>query len=85
MDTFFDLPCLNVIWRVASGSRFDYGDSRLNDLLTQINSFTMNPLLGPLVGVVGLRHVPPFRGLYRAIESNMKAFKSFLLSYVEEE
>ena len=74
-----------MIWRVASGSRFDYGDARLTELLVQINSFTMNPLLGPLVGVAGLRHVPPFRGFYKVIEAQMKAFKAFLLSYVEDE
>lgn len=85
MDTFFDFPCLNVIWRVASGSRFDYEDTKLHDLLDQINSFTMNPMLGPLVGVDHLKYLPIMRGYYKEIESQMNAFKTFLLEYVENE
>ena len=51
----------------------------------QINSFTMNPMLGPLVGVDHLKYLPIMRGYYKEIESQMNAFKAFLLEYVENE
>ena len=29
LDNFFDLPCLNVIWGLVGGSRFQYSDMQL--------------------------------------------------------
>ncbi len=33
LQDFFDLPCLNVIWRLVCGRRFDYNDERLPKLI----------------------------------------------------
>ena len=42
-------------------------------------------MLGPLVGVDHLKYLPIMRGYYKEIESQMNAFKTFLLEYVENE
>ena len=51
LDDFFDLPCLNVMWSLVSSGRFSYNDPDLQKMIRLIDSFTMDPVVGPLVGV----------------------------------
>ena len=85
IDKLFDYPCLNVIWRIASGSRFDYEDSQIANLIGHVEAFTMNPLLGPLTAVKNLKHIPPFSRYYKDIKQHMDTFKDYLMKYVSKE
>ena len=51
LDDFFDLPCLNVMWSLVASGRFSYNDPALQKMIRLIDSFTMDPVVGPLVGV----------------------------------
>ena len=50
LDDFFDLPCLNVMWSLVASGRFSYNDPALQKMIRLIDSFTMDPVVGPLVG-----------------------------------
>ena len=52
LDDFFDLPCLNVMWSLVASGRFSYDDPALKKMIRLIDSFTMDPVVGPLVGCV---------------------------------
>ena len=52
LDDFFDLPCLNVMWSLVARGRFSYNDPALKKMIRLIDSFTMDPVVGPLVGYV---------------------------------
>ena len=110
LDNFFDLPCLNVIWGLVGGSRFQYRDMQLRQesvltkkprinlsfslyylttlpprqMIEHIDKFTMNPAVGPLVGVPYLKHIPPFNFIYSDIESHMDKFKGFISKFLAE-
>ena len=52
LNDFFDLPCLNVMWSLVASGRFSYNDPALKKMIRLIDSFTMDPVVGPLVGCV---------------------------------
>lgn len=72
MHDFFNLPCLNVIWRLVCGGRFDYDDAKLHELIEQIESFTMEKSIGPMAGIPMLKYIPPFKNIYNNIKGNDK-------------
>ena len=67
MHDFFNLPCLNVIWRLVCGRRFDYNDKKLDQLIQMIDSFTMEKAIGPIAGVKILKYLPPYKSIYENI------------------
>ena len=69
MEDFFNLPCLNVIWQLVCGRRYEYDNQILAELIRQIEAFTMEKAIGPIAGVSYLKHVPPFKGIYNSIKS----------------
>ena len=68
MDEFFNLPCLNVIWRLVCGRRYDYDDERLVELIKQIEAFTMEKNIGPITGIKWLKYIPPFNEIHKRIK-----------------
>ena len=84
MHRFFDLPSLNVIWRVVCGRRFDYDDDDMMQMIDHIEAFTMESYIGPIVGTSALKFVPPFRPIYKSVKNHMKIFKSYLTDVVDE-
>lgn len=68
MQDFFNLPCLNVIWRLVCGRRFDYEDQRLAQLIEHMETFTMEQAIGPIAGISFLKYIPPFRQIYHKIK-----------------
>ena len=84
MHRFFDLPSLNVIWRVMCGRRFDYDDDQMLEMIEHIEAFTMERFIGPIVGTAGLKFVPPFKAVYKSVKQHMNVFKSYLSDVVEE-
>ncbi|XP_059093870.1 methyl farnesoate epoxidase-like [Tigriopus californicus] len=85
MQDFYNLPCLNVIWRLVCGRRFDYDDQRLAQLIEHMETFTMEQAIGPIAGISFLKHIPPFRQIYHKIKAQMDIFKGFLRQFVQEE
>nr|APH81378.1 cytochrome P450 CYP3038A1 [Tigriopus kingsejongensis] len=85
MQDFFNLPCLNVIWRLVCGRRFDYGDKRLAELIEHMETFTMEQAIGPIAGISYLKYIPPFSQIYKRIHKHMGIFKEFLSNFVQEE
>ena len=75
MSDFFNLPCLNVIWRLVNGTRFDYGDERLAELIAQIEAFTMEPAIGPLGGLRLLKYIPPYNKIYARVKGEWVRFQ----------
>lgn len=67
MHDFFNLPCLNIIWRLVCGRRFAYDDQALHKLITIIEAFTMEKAIGPMTGIKVLKYIPPFSGIYKNI------------------
>ena len=84
MHRFFDLPSLNVIWRVVCGRRFDYDDDHMMQMIDHIEAFTMERYIGPIVGTSALKFIPPFRPIYKSVKNHMKIFKSYLTDIVDE-
>ena len=74
MHRFFDLPSLNVIWRVMCGRRFDYDDDQMLEMIEHIEAFTMERFIGPIV----------VKAVYKSVKQHMNVFKSYLSDVVEE-
>ena len=68
IEDFFNLPALNVIWRLVNGRRFEYSDERLKQLVSCIEAFTMEKAVGPIAGIKLLIFIPPFNKIYKNIQ-----------------
>nr|AKH03515.1 cytochrome P450 3076A1 [Paracyclopina nana] len=79
---FFDIATLNIIWRLAAGERFDYENKRSQEMITHIESFTMEESLTILVGVSYARYLPYFRGIFQGMQEHMGKFHQFLWKIV---
>ena len=82
VDNLFDIPSLNVIWRIASGQRFDYNDKSSRQMIDNIESFTMEKCLGPMSGVSYMKYLPPFNRIFANLAHRMDLVKSFFQHYI---
>ena len=73
--TFFDLATLNVIWRMATGQRFQYEDENAKEMIYFIEKFTMEKFLGIMGGVPNAKHLPYLRLL---------SFTSLIVDFYED-
>ena len=48
--------------------RFDYDDASLIEMIEHIEAFTMEKLIGPIVGTNGIKYIPPFRACYNSVK-----------------
>jgi len=81
----FNVPCLNVIWRLVCGRRFEEDDPQVAKLIDCLEAFTMEKAIGPIAGIKALKYIPPFKGIYAAIKGHMDFFKAFLVDFVMKE
>ena len=73
--TFFDLATLNVIWRMATGQRFQYEDQNAKEMIYFIEKFTMEKFLGIMGGVPNAKHLPYLRSIYAQIKTCLDQFQ----------
>lgn len=72
---FFDVATLNIIWRLATGHRFDYDDKATRDIIENVEAFTMEPLLGIVGTIRHARYMPVLGNVYKRVKDHMDAFK----------
>ena len=80
-----DLPCLNVIWSLVNSTRVDYNDKHLKKMIELIDTFTMNSIVAPIVGIPYLKYILPFSFIYNNIKLQMDKFKLHMSDLVHEQ
>ncbi len=75
---------MNIIWRLATGHRFEYDDGAAKEAIQHMEAFTMEKTLGIMAGVSYAKYFPPFQGIYSNIKTHMEKFKSQLLTVMYE-
>ena len=59
----FNLPILNVLWRITVGHRFEYTDPKLLDIIQRMVAFLQQ--MGQPVSLLSLTHPWIFKGRFR--------------------
>ena len=85
VDTYFDLPDLNVIWGLVAGIRYDYDDPRPHRQFEILRAFLQENLAGPITAVPWLKKAPYFKDIYRGIRASMNEFRILLRKIAAEQ
>ena len=87
LTNIFNKVALNIVWKIIAGERFDYEDQKLDELMQMIDSFNnvaRTLQASPLALLPILRHLPPFKSVYRKSQKGMSEVKAFISRIIEE-
>lgn len=82
----FDIPVVNVIWKMIKGERFDLDDEKANHLMETIHkSFSIVDMSGGVLSFFpSLRHFLPNHTGYQPLVDTMKVLWDFLGENIDE-